>query len=67
LAAETGYATGRLIDTFTDKKQAAAYYSIHRDALRFSSGVYFCRIHANKPTSRGVDRFSDVEKCIFMK
>lgn len=51
--------SGRLINTFVDKKQPAGYYSIHWDASRYSSGVYIYRIQAGG--------FSAVKKCLLVK
>ncbi len=59
--------SGRLINTFVDKKQQAGYYSIHWNATRYSSGVYFYRIQVNDPANGGAGIFSAVKKCILIK
>ncbi|MBN1154466.1 T9SS type A sorting domain-containing protein, partial [candidate division KSB1 bacterium] len=51
--------TGRLVATLVDEKLELGRYTIHFDAARFASGIYFYRIKSSE--------FNDVKKMLLIK
>ncbi|MQY77579.1 MAG: T9SS type A sorting domain-containing protein [Bacteroidetes bacterium] len=58
---------GQVVEVLENQSKEPGYYSVHLDASKLGSGVYFYQIQAGDPSSGSRQVFTEVKKCVLIK